>query len=310
MDSTTRKRIDAMLHRKNGSILITDSGLGGLSICARVVSMLGLRGLFQRVSVVYFNAWPEQHRGYNKIFPVTERIRVFDRALIGMQAHRPDLIMIACNTLSALYDRTEFSRNTPIPAVGIIDFGVDQIHASLRKNPAGKVLILGTLTTINENRHKQMLIARGVSESRILTQQCDGLATAIEKGPEGDAAAGLVDRYLREAAARIEPGVGKLFVALCCTHFGYCAGMIKKKTEELITPGVEILNPNRLMANYLFEADHGRNDLKTQVDVRVVSRIRIAAVTIDSISSLIRGDSPETAEALAKYEYNPDLFTF
>ena len=156
MDSAHEKRIRAVLDKKTVSILITDSGLGGLSICADVVSRLNRKSFFKNAAVTYFNAWPDQGRGYNKFNPVAERIRIFDRALLGMNAYRPDLIMIACNTLSALYDQTDFSRHTGIPVLGIIDFGVDLIYENLNHNPGSKALILGTLTTIEENRHKKL----------------------------------------------------------------------------------------------------------------------------------------------------------
>jgi glutamate racemase len=172
------------------------------------------------------------------------------------------------------------------------------------------VLILGTLTTIAENNHKRLLLKRGIDESRVITQPCDGLATAIEKEPSGEAVVKLADIYIREAASKIGLKSGKLFVALCCTHFGYSTYTIEKKVKEYVTRNIETLNPNRLMGEFLFEPDSSHNYSKTNVDVRVVSRIKIDDIKIDSLSGLISEDSPETAEALAKYEYKPDLFTF
>jgi glutamate racemase len=203
MDSPQDKSIKAVLDKKTVSILITDSGLGGLSICADVVSRLHHHPLFQHAAITYFNAWPEKNRGYNKFDTITERIRIFDRALVGMAAYHPDLIMIACNTLSALYDRTEFSRHSGIPVLGIIDFGVDLIHENLTTTTGSKALVLGTLTTIAENRHKALLVEKGIDADRVITQACDGLATAIEGNPEGEAVFELTDRYIREAASNL-----------------------------------------------------------------------------------------------------------
>ena len=47
------------------SIVIADSGMGGLSICADIVNGLEARRSDRAVSLTYFNAWPEQDRGYN-----------------------------------------------------------------------------------------------------------------------------------------------------------------------------------------------------------------------------------------------------
>ena len=81
------------------SLVITDSGLGGLSICADIVKGLQSRRSYRSVSLTYFNAWPEQDRGYNLLPGMAERIRVFDRALAAMLRFGPDRILIACNTM-------------------------------------------------------------------------------------------------------------------------------------------------------------------------------------------------------------------
>jgi glutamate racemase len=310
MDSAHDNSIKAVLDKKTVSILMTDSGLGGLSICAEVVSRLHRQPLFQEAAITYFNAWPEQNRGYNKFDTITERIRIFDRALVGMAAYHPDLIMIACNTLSALYDRTEFSRHSEIPVLGIIDFGAVLIHEKLITTPGSKALILGTLTMIAENRHKESLIAKGIDADRIITRACDGLATAIEGRPDGEAVFELTDQYIREASSKIDPSRGTLFVALCCTHFGYIAPIIAEKVKQHVTEDVVILNPNTVMSEFLFERGNGAVGSKPNIDIKVVSKIVIDDIKIDSISRLIKDISPETAEALTNYEHIPDLFVF
>ena len=310
MDSALENSIKAILDKKKVSILLTDSGLGGLSICADVVSRMRRKPLFQDAAITYFNAWPEQNRGYNKFDTITERIRIFDRALVGMKAYHPDLIMIACNTLSALYDRTEFSRHSGIPVLGIIGFGADFIHEKLIHTPGSKALVLGTLTMIAENRHKEILMEKGIDAERIITQACDGLATAIEGNPEGAAVVELTDRYIGEAASKIDPYSGTLFVALCCTHFGYIAPIIAQKVKQHVAEDVVILNPNTVMSEFLFEQGNDIVCSKTNIDIKVVSKIVIDDIKIDSISRMIKDISPETAEALMNYNHIPDLFVF
>lgn len=298
------------MNQKKGSILITDSGLGGLSICADLVSRLHHRPLFEDASVIYFNAWPEQNRGYNKFGTVAERIRIFDQALIGMEKYHPDLIMIACNTLSILYDRTEFSRYTDIPVIDIIDFGAHLIYDKMIAVPDSNVLILGTLTTIAEDRHKAILMDKGIEASRIATQACDGLATAIEMDAAGKRVVELADRYIREAASKIDPKRDKLFAGLCCTHFGYSLSIIEEKIKQYVTENVILLNPNRLMSRFLFEPEGEAVSSESKIRVKVVSKVRVDDMKIESITKMIRYISPKTAEALINYEYIPDLFVF
>jgi glutamate racemase len=310
MNSAPHNGIDEFINRINATILITDSGLGGLSICADVVSRMQRQPLFENVRFIYFNAWPDQNRGYNRFDTIPERVGIFERALEGMLNYSPDLILIACNTLSALYDRTAFSRTAEMPVVDIIGFGVSLIHDALTASPESRALVLGTLTTIAENRHKQILVQKGIDPERVITQACDGLATAIEKNPAGEETKGLIDRYVREAALKIEKKEGSICAALCCTHFGYSASIIEQQIKRHVTDNVVMLNPNRRMGGFLFDRKGQGLYPEARIDVKVVSRIRIDDVRTDSISRLVKDRSPETAKALLQYEHKPDLFEF
>ena len=61
-------------------LVVTDSGLGGLSICAALERRLRLDG-GRRVRITYVNAWPFEGRGYNDLPDIAARAAVFDRAL-------------------------------------------------------------------------------------------------------------------------------------------------------------------------------------------------------------------------------------
>ncbi len=120
----------------------------------------------------------------------------------------------------------------------------------------------------------------------------------------------MTDRYIREAASKIKLYRGTLFVALCCTHFGYIAPIIAQKVKQYVTEDVVILNPNSVMSEFLFERGSGVVCSKTNIDIKVVSKIVIDDIKIDSISRMIKDISPETAEALMNYNHIPDLFVF
>ncbi|HSP90980.1 MAG TPA: hypothetical protein VLN08_08735, partial [Vicinamibacterales bacterium] len=78
-------------------IVVTDSGLGGLSICALLEQGLRAAGPARAVRLTYVNAWPFEDRGYNDLPDEHERARVFDLALSRMAQMEPDRILIACN---------------------------------------------------------------------------------------------------------------------------------------------------------------------------------------------------------------------
>ena len=99
-------KFQAFLEKEDVTVLVVDSGLGGMAICADVARALPPNRHFKTVSLIYFNAWPEQNRGYNRLGSRKEQIDTFDKALNSMLQYNPDFIMLACNTLSVLYPST------------------------------------------------------------------------------------------------------------------------------------------------------------------------------------------------------------
>jgi glutamate racemase len=290
------------------TILITDSGLGGLAIFAEIAARLDHDPLFPRVTLIYYNAWPELDRGYNRLKDTAERIRVFDRALDGTKRFEPDMIMIACNTLSTLYARTAFSRKAAIPVIDIVGFGTQMVYEDLCRHDQRTALLLGTVTTIQSDVHRSSLVAAGVSPDRIVTQACDQLATQIEKGPRSEKVVQMVDGFMAEAAGKLGSAGQDVAVALFCTHFGYCRDLIEDKLKARTGGTAIILNPNQGMAACLFEAAGGPLVPDTRVKMRVVSRITWDSNRIEAIAAVIGKRSPGTAEALRRYEHMPDLF--
>ena len=247
MQNRISENLRTLFKKESARIAVLDSGLGGLAICAELAKGLQEHAIFKQASLLYFNVWPEQDRGYNSFESVSERISVFNRALESVGKHHPDLIIVACNTLSVIYSRTSFSRSTPIPVVDIVDFGVDLIHESLLANPNDQVLILGTRTTVSEKAHQQKLIAKGVSRRLIVGQACHGVATEIEKDPRSAAVEKLIDAYMEEAAGKLNSSMPVL-AALCCTHFAYSGDIFRDKLLDRLSVDVVLLDPNHKMS--------------------------------------------------------------
>ena len=214
------------------SLVITDSGMGGLSICADIVSGLQAKRCCRSAAVTYFNAWPEQDRGYNLLPGMAERVRVFDRALSAMLRFGPDRILIACNTLSALYPDTPFSRKAPVPVRDIIGFGVEQMFAHLGARADSRVIILGTPTTIEAGTHRARLVERGIDAGRIVCQPCDRLAGEIEKAPEGATVRAMIEDCVGQAAGHFPDRRLPVAAALCCTHYGYSRGLFEAALQS------------------------------------------------------------------------------
>jgi glutamate racemase len=304
-----KQQIHSLFDQKQATLVVTDSGLGGMFIFARIAAGLSRQPLFRKVSLVYYNAWPDLQHGYNRLKDLNERIRVFESALEGMMQFQPDLILIACNTLSVLYDRTLFAGRAKIPVVDIIDFGVDMIDEKLAGRPDRQVVLLGTLTTIAERMHYRRLLERGVAPGQIVEQPCDQLATAIEAGPHSVAVGGMIDGFMKDASKKIDSAANGLYAALCCTHFGRCGQEIRQRLEVHTGQPVEILDPNERMGGFLFDLDDGGRYPDMPMDIRVVSRIRWDNAKVQANARAVRAVSPETAAALRSYAHMPDLFT-
>jgi glutamate racemase len=289
-------------------VLVTDSGLGGLSVCASLAERIHREGDFRRVAITYFNAWPEQDRGYN-LLPPEARVRAFDGALLGMARLRPDVILVACNTLSVLYPETRFSRAPAVPVIEILSLGVRMLHALALAHPESQLVLFGTPTTIASDAHRSRLVALGVDPARIVTQACDRLAGEIEKDPGSAVVRGMIERYAGAAAARLPERGAPVLAAFCCTHYNYSVGWFRRAFQAWPGP-VTVVNPNDAMAACL-SPEPGRPDRPgAELSVRVLSRIELSGQKVAAIAGQIRPVSARTAEALAQYRHDPDLFSF
>ena len=302
--------MSAVAPKDSLSLVIADSGMGGLSICADIVSGLQARRAYRSVAVTYFNAWPEQHRGYNLLPGMAERIRVFERALDAMLRFEPDRILIACNTLSALYPDTLFSRKAPVPVTDIIGFGVEQMHAYLCAKADSRVILLGTPTTIEAGTHRARLVERGIDPWRIVCQPCDRLAGEIEKAPEGATVRAMIEDYVGQAAEKFPDRRLPVAAALCCTHYSYSRRLFEAALRARFEGPITILDPNRAMSEALLADFPPRGGGDVPIDLKVVSRIVWSEEKIGAIAHLLEATSPLTADALRTYRHDPELFTF
>lgn len=292
---------------KKTTILITDSGLGGLSVFAGMAKALARDPGHDRIELIYFNAWPQQYKGYNHYPDREARAGVFHNALAAMGRFNPDHIYIACNTLSVIYPFTRFARETKIPVTGIVVPGVEMIHDSLTRDPASRVVILGTPTTVQENSHKNMLVAKGIPARRIITQGCLNLAGKIERAPFGTEVSRMIDENAQAAAAKLGQGSGKIFAALCCTHFGYCRDQFLKALARHTGCEIEILNPNDEMV--IRGCEKAVSKGAPDIQMTILSRVTWEPSRIEAYDRLLSGVSPKTVTALKKYTLNRELFS-
>ncbi|MCA9734479.1 MAG: aspartate/glutamate racemase family protein [Deferribacteres bacterium] len=302
------EKLDNFFAKESVKIVVTDSGLGGVSVAADVVERIKTAGVFKNVDVIFFNAQPHINSGYNSMKTNEEKVAVFNNALEAMDKNlHPDLILIACNTLSVLYDLTNYAKVATIPVVGIIETGVDLINSRMEKSKKSKVIVFATKTTVEKGKHKAGLMEIGYPEDRIVTEACLNLAGNIERGPESDTTKALVYKYVDEILPQVNEG-DELFVSYNCTHYGYVDKVFQQAFKDKGIEVKEFLDPNPLMANFIFDEKYRNRYDSTEVSVKIISQPELSPGRQAAIYELIAPTSQQTADALFEYTFTPDFF--
>lgn len=302
-------KLASFFHKRDVTIAVTDSGLGGLSILADAAERMKKDKVFQKVDFVFFNALFSNEGGYNSLKTRDHKIQMFDSALESLQEkYSPDLILIGCNTLSVLYKDTAFSQNSDTPVIGIVNAGVDLIAQNLKSHPESKVILFGTQTTVGEGTYAQELEKRGFLPERVVSQACPELVSYIEKGYDSDETEMLVLAYVDEALQKLGSPGPELYVSFNCTHYGYSLDLWEKAFKSLGVRPQAFLNPNFKMNDFLFREPYTGRYENTDVSVRVVSLVAIPNDRIASIGRWLQKLSPQAAIALRNYTHDPELF--
>ncbi|HID40176.1 MAG TPA: hypothetical protein EYP36_11780, partial [Calditrichaeota bacterium] len=213
--------------REKIKIVITDSGLGGLNVAAKLVGMLKNEPVFPTPELIFVNALPETNKGYNTMPHMNKKIITFNRVLEGIEHHfTPVIIAIACNTLSAIVDRTKYYKDNQNKIINIIDIAVEMLFQNIYDIWKANLIILGTETTILSGVYQNHFKKAGINKKQVIPTICSGLASAIELDSQSESTRQIIDRCISVAFERIENRQNKSYVLLACTHYGYVANQI------------------------------------------------------------------------------------
>ena len=282
-------------------ILITDSGVGGLSVVAYAERFVRAQGFTEPVRLTFANAAPENDYGYNSMKTRAEKLETFDRFLRNVhERFAPDSIYVACNTLSVLLPDTPFFAKAPVPVKGIVETGVSLLLAGLQRDPRSVAMIFGTQTTIDAGAYPRMLEERGIAASRIVSQACPGLADTISEDREGTRTAEEIRKWVATAVEKVPDRKAPIVACLACTHYGYRKDMF----ASALGRGATVINPNESATGDLFD----RTGSVRETDVQFVTRYRIPKATIDALTFFLNDISPKTVQAMQNFLHQPDLF--
>jgi len=298
-----------ILNKDHLKIIITDSGLGGLSVQAILDKELRKRKIKPHVELIFYNSLASHNYGYNTMSDEEEKIRVFDLALEGMLKFKPDLILIACNTLSVIYPKTNFSKKYDIPILGIIESGIDLIIQNINYDKDYAVMLFGTETTISSKIHLDKLIEKGLNPSNIFSQSCKDLESEIQIAPTSKNVKHLLTKYINEIRNNCIMNKNK-YAVFCCTHYGYSEKLFQEVLNEIFGSEVTILNPNKYVAHSIASGFSENSNSEPRIKNFVYSKVDISKKEINLLGSLLAIDSSQTAEAFKNYQNDTELFKY
>jgi glutamate racemase len=287
-------------------ILITDSGVGGLSVVAYAERFVRTHGFREPVRLTFANAAPENDYGYNAMPSREVKLETFDRFLRNVtERYAPDLLYVACNTLSVLLPDTPYFRTAAIPVKGIVETGAQLLLRALEADPRSVAMIFGTQTTIDSGVYPRLLEERGVDASRIVSQACPGLADTISEDREGVRTRAEIAGWVGKAMDKMPEKDRPVVACLACTHYGYRKEMFAAAFAEAGI-GATVVNPNESAVGDLFgESASGPH---REAEVQFVTRYAIPQATIEALTWFLGEVSPRTVAAMKSFVHVPDLF--
>lgn len=290
-------------------ILITDSGVGGLSVVAYAERFVRQHGWSEPVRLTFANAAPENDYGYNSMKSREEKLETFDRFLRNVtERFAPDSIYVACNTLSVLLPETPHYAAAAIPVKGIVETGASLLLHALEADPESVAMIFGTQTTIETGAYPRILQQHGVDASRIVSQACPGLADTISEDREGSKTRGEIREWVAAAIAKSSRSAAPVIAYLACTHYGYRRELFADAFAEA---GIlaTVVNPNERAVDDIFPTTGDRKGGEhREAEVAFVTRYAIPPVTIEALTFFLDEISPRTVAAMRSFVHLPDLF--
>jgi glutamate racemase len=200
---------------------VFDSGFGGLTV------LKALLELIPGADYLYFGDTARLPYGSKSVETVA---RYAVEAAQFLEAHEAELLVIACNTATALaLDRITAAAHVPV--VGVVTPGA-AAAAAISKNK--KVVVIGTEATVSSHAYRKALEAEGL-EAR--EKACPLLVPLVEEGWEKHPVTEQVARiYLDEAFA---DGFGDAdTLVLGCTHYP----LLKQVLRRVAPPHVNIVD--------------------------------------------------------------------
>lgn len=178
--------------------------------------------------------------GERQVAEVLERSERITRYLL--RHHHIDLLVVACNTATALAIDALRHEHPDLPIVGV----EPALKPAAQISNTGHIGVLATRATLSSPRFAALRTRLEAESGRSLhfnCQPCDGLADAIERDDEASIQ-GLCERYMQALGPSVGNALAMDTVVLGCTHYPFAANRL----QALCGPGVTLIETGPAVA--------------------------------------------------------------
>ncbi len=183
---------------------VFDSGVGGLTV------LKAIRAALPNENFVYLGDTARLPYGTKSPVSIT---RYAMQATAKLVDHDIKLLVVACNTASAVALPALQKQMAPIPVLGVVEPGAT---AAVAARPGGSHLVMATEATVRLGAYRDA-ISRVDAQATVREQPCELLVALAEEGwTNGSIADSIVRRYFDEAE---DDEFKADSIILGCTHF-------------------------------------------------------------------------------------------
>lgn len=222
---------------------VFDSGVGGLTVLEAIRKELPAENL------VYLGDTARLPYGTKSPASI-ERYAIQAAEKLAEQGIK--MLVVACNTASAVALEALRADLDPLPVVGVVEPGA---AAAVLARPGGSHLVLATEATVRLAAYSKAIKLRD-GQATVREQACELLVALAEEGwTDGDIALRIIRRYLDEAE---NGGFEANSIILGCTHFP----LLKNAIREVAGEAVAIVDSASTTAHAVRETLHAAGQLR------------------------------------------------
>ncbi|MGI9232420.1 MAG: glutamate racemase [Woeseiaceae bacterium] len=214
---------------------IFDSGVGGLTVLKAIHTELPSENL------VYLGDTARLPYGTKSPLSIA---RYATQAAGMLKEQGIKLLVVACNTASAVALDSLREQMSPIAVIGVVEPGAG---AAVSARPGGSHLVLATEATVRLGAYRKAIEALDPSAT-VRESACELLVALAEEGwTNGEIASRIIERYLHEAS---EDGFRADTIILGCTHFP----LLKEAIQAVASDDVLLVDSANTTAGVVSQA--------------------------------------------------------